>query len=246
MLIELIQNSYIFYTIVFLITVVSAALGVSTSMLLPLAAIYFGSKESVGIITIFFLVQNISLMTMFWKNINFKIAKTVILFSIPGGILGALVLSHIPEELFGKVIAVAIILFIASDVNKHFSKKKEKSNQSVPLFGFIYGFLSGILGSGNLVKGPLFVSLGLLKEAYIGTYAFTSFFINIPKIGVYTYTGIINGDTFIKAIPFILISIVGILLGKIFLKQISSKVFYIVTIVFFLISAIALFFNTSI
>jgi uncharacterized membrane protein YfcA len=83
-------------------------------------------------------------------------------------------------------------------------------------------------------------NLGILKEAYIGTYALTSFFTNIPKIFVYYSSEIINDYTFIKSLPFLFISIIGTYIGKHFVGKISNKLFFYLLNITFAISAIAL------
>ena len=239
------QNIYLFYGIVLLTSILSASFGVGSFILIPLAAIVYGSKEAVGIITLYFLFQNVNKIIVFRKNIDSNVSFKMILWSIPGAILGSFALGFLPVELFNKVLAVFILAYIANDV-LGFVPKKYYSVSMIPLFGTLYGFLSGFVGSGNLVKGPLFTSLGLLKESYIGTYAVTSFFVNVPKIVVYFAIGVIAGSTFVKAIPFLFISIVGTYIGKHFLSKVPNRIFYYVLNIVFAISAIALLFGQAI
>ena len=239
------QNTYLFYCIVLLTSILSATFGVGSFILIPIAAMVYGSKEAIGIITLYFLFQNINKIIVFKKHIDCDISFKMILWSIPGAIIGSFALSFLPIDFFNKVLAIFILAYIGNDVFKVVPKKHYNVSM-IPLFGTLYGFLSGLVGSGNLVKGPLFTSLGLLKESYVGTYAVTSFFVNFPKILVYFATGIIVGSTFVKALPFLIISIVGTHIGKHFLKKVPNHVFYYILNIVFAISAIALFFGKSI
>ncbi len=244
-MIELIQTyPYLFYIVVLFSSIMSSATGIGSFILIPFAAIYFGPKEGVGIITIYFLAQNINKLVFFRKFINWKIAKKVIIWSIPGVIIGSLLLTVVPVELFKKILATLIIIYILNDIFKWLRKKKgaitKEDKKTIPLFGVFYGLTSGLIGSGNLIKGPLFVSLGIVKEAYIGTYAATSLFMNIPKIAIYFSTKIINVGSLIQSIPFIFISIIGTYIGKHFLSKIHNKVFSVLLYVFFIFSAVAI------
>ncbi len=239
------QNIYLFYGIVLLTSILSASFGVGSFILIPLAAIVYSSKEAVGIITLYFLFQNVNKIIVFRKHIDWNVAFKMILWSIPGAILGSFALAFLPMELFNKVLAIFILAYIANDVFE-FVPKKHYSVSMIPLFGTLYGFLSGLVGSGNLVKGPLFTSLGLLKETYIGTYAITSFFVNVPKIIVYLFIGVIVGSTFGKPAPFLIISIAGTWIGKHFLSKIPNHIFYYALNIFFAISAVALLFGQSV
>lgn len=136
--------------------------------------------------------------------------------------------------------AIIILIYLANEWFGFVPKRGLKERQAVPIFGFGYGFLSGLVGSGNLIKGPLFVGMGLSKEAYIGTYAFTSFFINIPKLATYVATGIVNASTLAQSLPFLFISIVGTFAGRRFIRQIRHDVFAWILNITFVIAALAL------
>lgn len=240
MLTELLQNPIFFYTVVLLTSVLSAALGAGAGfILIPLAALQFGAKESVGILAIYFLFQNTNKIVVFRRHIDWKIGTRVICWALPGVLIGSIALAYVPVDLFKNILAGVILLYLANDIFKLMPNKREPESV-LPVLSIGYGFLSGLIGSGNVIKGPLFTSLGLLKETYVGTYAFTSFFMNLPKIITYSALGIIDGSAFVKAIPFLIISIIGTHSGKYLLGKIHNDVFYYVVTASFALSAIAL------
>ena len=229
-----------FYAVVLLVSVLSAALGTGGGfILIPLAALQFGAKESVGILSIYFLFQNINKLVVYRQHISWTVGWRVICWSLPGVLIGSLALNYIPVEFFKKLLACIILIYLANDVFK-LMPKKHQPDALLPGLSVFYGFLSGLIGSGNLVKGPLFTSLGLLKQMYVGTYAFTSLFMNAPKIALYYATGIIDGSAIQKSVPFLLISIVGTRVGKHLIGKIRNDVFYSVVTASFAVSAIAL------
>lgn len=235
------QSPLLFYGIVLLMSFLSASVGTGgTLILIPLAALYFGPKEGIGILTMYFLFQNSIKILLFQKHIDFKFGMQLILFSVPGAILGGIALGFLPAELFKKIFAVIILSYLANELIGLVPKRGLNERHAIPILGFAYGFLSGLVGSGNLIKGPLFLGMGLSKEAYIGTYAFTSFFINIPKLATYTATGIVNASTLTQSLPFLAISIVGTFAGRKFIRQIRHDVFYWILNVTFVLSALAL------
>jgi len=235
------HNQILFYGIVFLTSVLSASFGIGSFILIPIAAIAYGSKESIGIITIYFLFQNINKLVVFREHINWKVSIAMILWSLPGVLIGSVALSYLPVEFFNKILGLFILGYLANDMLKLIPQKSH-GQKTLPFFGLLYGFMSGLVGSGNLVKGPLFTSLGLLKESYIATYAITSFFTNLPKIFIYYSTGVIDNSAFLKSIPFLFISIVGTWVGKHLITKFSNKTFYYILNLTFAISAMALLF----
>jgi hypothetical protein len=232
------DNTVLFYFVVLISSISSSALGIGSFILIPIVALYIGAKASVGVLTIYFLVQNINKLIFFKGHANIDIAKIIILWAIPGVILGSILLGYVPDIYFEKILAIAILVFITNDIRNFFVGRR--SEKGIPVFGLLYGFFSGLLGSGNLVKGPLFVSLGLLKESYIATYALTSLFMNLPKIGIYTWNGVINRESLIMAIPLVVISVIGTYLGKKAIKKVNTQLFYGIIVSFFIISAIIL------
>lgn len=240
MLTEFLQNPLFFYLIVLLISILSATLGAGSGfVLIPLAALQFGAKESIGILAIYFLFQNINKIIVYKKHIDRHIGFRVICWSLPGVVIGSLALNYFPVEIFKKFLACVILLYLANDVFK-LIPQKHQPDALLPGMSILYGFLTGLVGSGNLVKGPLFTSLGLLKQAYVGTYAFTSLFMNVPKIIIYSATGIIDSSAFLISIPFLLISIIGTQVGKHLIGKIRNDVFYYVITASFALSAIVL------
>lgn len=236
------HNSYIFFGVVFVITILSGSFGVGGFVLIPLGAIAYGAKVGVGIITLYFLFQNISKIVLFRKHIDWNIAVKMVIWSIPGAIVGSFALSVIPMGIFNKMLAAFILVYLANDMFELVPKKHYNAGM-IPVFGILYGLTSGLTGSGNLVKGPLFTSIGLLKERYIGTYAVTSFFVNVPKIIVYGFTGIITIESLRISLPFLIISIVGTYIGMHLLKHVREDIFFYALNIVFAISAIILFFQ---
>lgn len=237
----LFQNPAWFYLAALLVSIASSAFGVSGAILIPLAALYFGPKEGVAIATLYFLFQNVSKLAFFKKHIEWKVATHMLAWAMPGVLAGAALLVYLSAEMFEKILGLGMILFIIGDAVKlKFFGSSSASPRMMPVWGTLYGFFSGALGSGNVVKGPFFLSIGLLKESYVGTYAATSLFMNIPKIGIYALSGIITATMLVKAIPFLIISIFGTWIGKKVLGRISNDVFYYAIMAVFLVSAISL------
>jgi uncharacterized membrane protein YfcA len=102
---------------------------------------------------------------------------------------------------------------------------------------------SGMLGSGNAIKGPMFTSLNLLKERYVATYALTSAAMNVPKVLIYGFGDVLTAELWYVLWPLLLISLVGTYLGKRLMQFVSETWFEKIAFAAFSISAIALLFG---
>ncbi len=234
-------NPFVFYAIVLALSVLSASTGIGTGfILIPLATLYFGPKEAVGICTLFFLFQSANKMLLFREHVRWKTGAQLLFFAIPGAIIGSLALSVLPADLFRTLFAAIILLYLFNEIIRIVPKIHVRERTAVSLFGLLYGFLSGLVGSGSVIKGPLLAGIGMKKEVYIGTYAFTSFFVNIPKLATYATTGVIDRRVLVYAIPFLLLSIAGTTIGRLLVRRMRSDVFTWILYGSFAVSAIVL------
>jgi hypothetical protein len=223
--------------VILLFSILSTALGVGSFALLPLFSIHFGAKESIALLTVYFLFQNINKAFLFFRYIDWKVSVHLIVWSLPGVAIGTFALIFIPIVIFKKVLGVGILFFLLKDLLPESFSFYAHSKNLVPLFGVFYGFSSGILGSGNMVKGPLFSSLGIFKERYIATYTVTSLFMNLPKLIIYSSAGLITTRSCNLIVPLLIVSVIGTYIGKIILSKISNLIFSSVIRVVFIISA---------
>lgn len=240
-MIEFLQQPLVFYSLVLVATIISAATGIVIGVwLIALASLSLGAKAGVGLMTTFFLFQNINKIIIFRDAIRWRIGLHVIVWSIPGALLGSYFLTVIPDLYFEKFLAAFILVYVLYDVL--FAKEKEDVHVLwIPVASVLYGFTSGLTGSGNIVKGPLFTTIGLRKEAFIGTYALTSLAVNLTKASTYNVGGTFSIQNSWTPIAILcIISIVGTYIGKHWLRSINERVFYWIVNISFIVSAVLL------
>lgn len=231
-----------FYTLVLASSALSTAFGVGSFVLIPIFILYFDAKESVAIISLYFIFQNIAKLLFFWRFVDWGISKQLLIYALPGALLGSALLLQINIIIFQKILGAAILLYVAANIlkSKKITPSPPKKYFYISILSFLYGFSSGVIGSGNAVKGPLLTSAGLTKEIYIATYAATSILLNIPKILIYGYGGLINTSVAFHSIPLLAASILGTYFGKKFITKVSESKFNLVVNIFFILSAITL------
>jgi uncharacterized protein len=238
-------QSYLFFLVAILLSsILSSALGIGGYVLIPLFALHFGAKASVAAVTVYFLIQNFSKLLLFWRHADLNVAWRLSIYALPGAIFGSYLLVLMPAHYFQQFLGVGLLIFL---VLPHVNANLKPSDHRflVPVFGILYGVSSGMLGSGNAVKGPMFTSLNLLKERYVATYALTSAAMNIPKLMIYGFGDVLTTESWYVLSPLLLISLVGTYLGKRLMRFISETWFEKITLAAFGISAIALLFGKS-
>ncbi len=100
------------------------------------------------------------------------------------------------------------------------------SNKTILITGScLYGFLSGLLGSGNIIKAVLFREMPLNKESFVGIMAAISVLTNMAKLTAYAKDGLISVEHTGVILALVISAVVSALIGRYLLKRISIRYF---------------------
>ena len=89
----------------------------------------------------------------------------------------------------------------------------------------LYGFVSGLLGSGNLIKVVMFREMHITKEAFVGAMAATSVMSNFAKIFSYTQSSLLHTGLMWPARALVASAVVAAFVGRAVLHKIGIKTF---------------------
>jgi len=98
--------------------------------------------------------------------------------------------------------------------------------------GLCYATLSGLIGSMAPVLSPCYLSLGLEKEALLGTQGAARLIINITKLTAYAYFGLLNSQCLFYGLIIGIFALPGNWLGSYVLQRMSEQQFRQVVMVF--------------
>ncbi len=218
---------FIFFLIAILATAISTVIGFGSALILiSISSILFDVKWGIGITTVLYFFNTLNKTIQFNKSIDLSIALKVSILSIPGVIIGAFLMVASPEKYIYLLIAAISIIYLIFDL-LGLARKFIISNPILYGSSFIYGFLSGIAGTGSIIKAVVFKQMKLKKEVFVATMAASALHLNLLKIGVFSYKSVIG----IKDIPImgglLISSFIGVFLGKRLLSRISEKFFYV-------------------
>ena len=111
--------------------------------------------------------------------------------SFPFAYIGGLLLEQAPAPILKRSLGGMILAYLALTQYKLLPKFK------IGTLGLItgsalYGFISGLLGSGNLVKAIMFREMNISKEAFVGAMAASSVLANLSKLTAYYQSGLLH------------------------------------------------------
>ncbi len=193
-------------------------------ILIPLIGLFLGPSAVPPVVTLGMLLGHPQRIWLYWRNIDWNLTKWYAPGAIVGAILGAFIFTQIKLEWLTIVIA---ILLIASTFS--YGKTDQKSFDVKAWYflpaGFIYAFLSGIVGSTGPLLNPLYLNYGLKKEQMIGTKSTHLVIIHLVKIVTYAIFGALNFSYLKYGLILGFAALPGNYLGQIALQYISEKQF---------------------
>jgi uncharacterized membrane protein YfcA len=202
--------------------------GGSSLILIPIIGFFLTSIAIPPVITIGAIFGNSERAIAYREKINWRVIRWELPGALVGACLGAFTLTKINLEWL--TLLIAFFLFI-SGINYLIALLKNKKKSFtvhawyfLPL-GFIYAFLSGIIGSTVPFLTPFYLNYGLEKEELLGTQAVNRASIHLVKIVAYTMFGVLTLPYLGYGLVIGLASLPGNWLGHITLQKISEQRF---------------------
>lgn len=215
----------------------------SALILISATSLMFDIKWSIAL-TSFFYFYNTSLKTYyFYSHINWSLVFRLSLLSIPGTLMGAYTLLYLDAPWLMGALAFMSLTYLVIDLFRLIPSCKV-SNPFLVMTGFIYGFISGAVGSGSLIKVLVFKQLKLTKEAFVASMAASALPLNIIKISVFTWASLVVFDDVAYLVALLLASYLGTKLGRYYLSKLNQKWFDWLVRMTLLALSISLILNT--
>lgn len=235
-------NEILFLLSGFVASVMSASVGFGSSLiLLPLAALLLPVKKAIAIVVIFFIVNNLTKVIVFYRHINWKIALLQWVLGLPLVIVGALFMVNISTDIIEKVLGIITVAFVISQFLR-LSEKFELNNIQIAIFGGINGFLGGLIGAASVIRAAVFTHIKLKKEAFVATLAISGLLIDSVKTIIYSRFELITLNDLPLVVGLMVLAFIGTMIGKEVLKKINPKLFWRIDIIVILIIGLSLIF----
>ena len=180
-----------------------------------------GIKAAVPVMTCALIFSHTSRAAMYWRDTDWSTTRTVLLFSAPTIVIGAVIFGMISA----RTVAIVFALFlIASFPIKYWARKHHIKTGPRLLAGAsaVWGMLAGnVIGPGFFLA-PFLLGTGMTRMTFVGTLASVTLVMNIIKLGVFGVTDLMTRDLFALGIVVGLITIPGNWLGRHVLKGMND------------------------
>ena len=230
----------LFVLLGFIASIISGVLGFGTALIvLAIGSHILPVKEAIVLGTVLFAVSTTLKTLLYCKHIDWKLTSIMAIASLPFAYLGASLLSQVPGELLKRLLGLTILLYLILSTLDLFPKLKI-GTAGLLVGSAGYGFVSGLLGSGNLIKAIMFREMNLRKEAFVGAMAATSVLSNAAKLSAYSHSDLLSTKQLWPILGLVIGAIVAALMGQRIMRKVSLRHFEIGIQVVLAISALAL------
>jgi len=177
------------------------------------------------VVTTGMLLGNFQRTWQFWQDIDWQLTW----WYLPGAVLGAILGSFVFTQTQLQWLQVLLGLFLVSSVFSFGFGKKSQSFQVPGWFflpaGFVYAFLSGLIGSIGPVLNPFYLNYGLVKEKMIATKSAHVLVVHVAKMLTYAALGALTMPYLGYGLVIGIAAVPGNWLGQLALQKISDEQF---------------------
>jgi len=181
-------------------------------------------KETIALATVLFAASTLTKTLLFRNHIDWKVAGIMAICSLPFSYLGASLLAVVPADALKRLLGVMVLAYLIVTVFK-LRPSFKIGTPGLVAGSAAYGFVSGLLGSGNLIKAIIFREMSITKEAFVGAMAATSVLSNFAKLTAYSQAGILTADMAWPMAGLIASAVTVALIGRFLLQKISAAQF---------------------
>jgi uncharacterized membrane protein YfcA len=160
----------------------------SSIMLMPVLVLAFGPRHAVPIMAIAAILANLSRVSIWWREVDWRAVAAYSVTGAPAAALGARTLLVLPPRLIEGTLGVFFLLMIP--VRRWLAASGLRLRPAhLSVIGAVVGFLTGIVATTGPITAPVFLACGLVKGAFISTEAAGSLAVYLTKTAVFRRFG---------------------------------------------------------
>jgi uncharacterized membrane protein YfcA len=209
--------------------------GISTLMV-PIMLFFLPYAQALLFVGVVHWFGDVWKIFLFKKGLNWKI---LLAFGVPGVItayLGATLTFQISTIILSRLVGIFLIAYVAFIALR--PKFKIKPNAASALIG---GGLSGLIGGltgvgGGAIRAVVLTAFNLQKEIYVFTTGIVGATVDASRIAGYFVGGTRINHILLTGLPFfVLMSFLGVKIGKVLVDKIPQEKFRLVVSIFLFI-----------
>ncbi|WP_417249611.1 sulfite exporter TauE/SafE family protein [Celeribacter sp.] len=213
----------------------------------PFLALILTPGQAIGLMLPLLMVMDVTALRVFWRKWDWKIARNLIVGSLPGIALAGLLYGVASPDVFRFLIGVVAIGFVAYQGAKARgwvpTPKTQMGTKGGLFWGGVTGFTSFISHAGGPPAAVYMLSQKMDKTTYQATSVLVFWAINLLKFIPYFIVGIFSADTFKADVMLIPAAVAGVLIGAYMHHKMSDRLFFALAYIFLVVTGTKLIFD---
>ncbi len=198
-----------------------------TLVLMPVLVLYFGIQDATVLVTVANLAANVSRTVFNRRELDLKVVAWFALGAVPLSVLGTWLFTISPPETLTRLLGAFMLGVVIWRRLKPHPPPRRSAAWFLPV-GAGFGFLSGLVSGVGVLMAPFYLAYGLSRNAYIGTDAFATVFMQTTKLATLGAARFVTWTVFINGLVLVPFMIFGTLIGKRLLERLSERVFALI------------------
>ena len=194
------------------------------SIIMPILTLFLGPEAALPVLSLYALYSSISRAFINRRYINWQVNIYFMIGSIPMAVIGTSLFVSLDPDMIRRFLGVFLLIIVLSKYFPGVKTFKMKLWGFIPLGGTT-AFISGLIGIPGPFAAAFFVNYGLTKHSLIGTFAFATALLNLPKLGVLAINQYMTMDIVYLGTAIGLISVIASYIGNRILHKVSDKLF---------------------
>ena len=213
-------------------------------LVVPLIAMVFPAKESVGALLPLLIAGDILAVIYYRHHAQWGQLIRLVPGVAAGMLIGTIFLARLDNESMRMFLGVFVLLLLVIEwITRHLSLKDSKRLHPIAfLVGTMAGFGTTVGNAAGPIMGIYLIMMGLDKKQLMGTGAWFFLIVNTSKLPIFIYHEMIGFETlkfFAYMLPFV---IIGTFFGLRLLAVLSQRIFNCLVLFFAGLSSLGLLF----
>jgi len=214
--------------------------GGSPLILIPAASALLGPTAVPPTITVGMLCGNAQRIWIYRQHVDRVVTAWFMPGAIAGAVLGAFAFSQLQVTWLGLLLGLFLLVSIFTySLSQHFEALRVQAWYFLPA-GFVYAFLSGLIGSTGPLLNSFYLNYGLDKEGLVGTKSANVAAVHAVKIAAYLAFGALTPEHLIYGLAIGIGALPGNWLGQRVLERMDERQFRQVVLAFVAVSGLLL------
>ncbi len=201
----------------------------------PLMALIIEPEYAVGLMLPLLMMMDVTALKPYWGKWDGPSAKKLILGSLPGVALGALLFRYANADALRVVLGLVSLAFVGFQIARGRGWIKDRTTAFAPWVGYVTGSCAGFTSYISHAGGPpvaiYMLAQNVGKTTYQATSVIVFWAINAFKAVPYAFLGMFTMETLLADLILAPVAVAGVLVGVKAHHLLPERIFFNITYV---------------